>query len=71
MMQLDEHRFSTVEQKPLTSPEDTHMKDASNFVHMRSVQNPVWLFDIGDEQLFNYSGIIISQYKDPQCNGMS
>ena len=32
---------------------------------MSSVQNPGWLFDIGDEILPNYMGIIISQYKDP------
>ena len=31
-----------------------------------SVQGaPGWLFDIGDEQLPNYTEIFISQYKDP------
>ena len=30
-----------------------------------SVQNLGWLFDIGDEILPNYMGIIRSQYKDP------
>ena len=34
---------------------------------MSSVENPGWLFDIGDDKLPNYMGIIISQYKDPKC----
>ena len=33
--------------------------------NLSSVENPGWLFDIGDEKLPNYIGIIISQYKDP------
>ena len=32
---------------------------------MSSEKRPGWLFDIGDEILPNYMGIIISQYKDP------
>ena len=32
---------------------------------MSSVENPGWLFDIGDEILPSYIGIIISHYKDP------
>ncbi len=33
--------------------------------NLSSVENPGWLFDIGDEQLPNYMEIIISHYKDP------
>ena len=33
--------------------------------HMSGVQNPGWLFDIGDEILPNYMGVIRSRYKDP------
>ncbi len=34
--------------------------------NLSSVQfTPGWLFDIGDEILPNYMGIIISQYKNP------
>ena len=32
---------------------------------MSSVDFTGWLFDIGDETLPNYMGIIMSQYKDP------
>ena len=33
--------------------------------------HPGWLFDIGDEILPSYMGIIISQYKDPVFNQLS
>ena len=37
----------------------------STIQQVSSVQNPGWLFDIGEIILPNYMGIIISQYKDP------
>ena len=33
--------------------------------HLSSVENPGWVFDIGDEILPSYMGIIMSHYKDP------
>ncbi len=38
------------------------------YPHEQCSFHPVWLFDIGDEKLPNYMGIIKSQYKDPVIN---
>ena len=35
------------------------------FLSEQCSRAPGWLFDIGDDKLPNYMGIIISQYKDP------
>ena len=53
----------------LTPPAAESAAFRSSSLQMKQCSvHPGWLFDIGDEILPNYMGIIISRYKDPVFN---